>query len=125
MSNRIFPAIAAIAAVGALALAALPSCSSDIAGCNQILVNTIPQDSLNMFVGDSTRVYAAVVNTCPEKISYPVVFSATDASVAAVRQVDDTTAVVRGVAPGLGGFRATARDRVTVYTTVPVRVTAH
>jgi hypothetical protein len=122
MSKRSFLLLASLASVGALSLAALPSCSNALSGCDTVVVLTLPTDSLSLFVGDSARVFAAANSACPQKIGFAVVFSSTDPTILGVRQVDDTTAVVRGVAPGLAGAHAVARDRTTVYSTIPVRV---
>ncbi len=113
------------AALAALLLAfGATACSSPLGSCGVVAVVTAPLDSLVIAAGDSAVMAAQTISSCPATIGPAVTFSSNSTAVATVRAVDDTTAWVRGIAPGRSIIIAQSRDRASIRSGIIARVNA-
>ncbi len=109
-------------AVFLLALAA-SACSSPLGSCGLIIVQTSPADTVRVQVGADAPASARTLSGCPETIAPPVTFQSGDTTIATVRAVNDTAAVVHGVKAGQAVLIAQSRDRTNIRTGIPIKVT--
>lgn len=111
---------AALAAV-MLALGAT-ACSSPLASCGLLAVATAPPDSVSLTVAASDTMFAHVISGCPDKVGPSIDYSSTDTTIAVVRELADTSAVITGVKTGQATIIASAHDRSNIRAGILVRV---
>lgn len=106
--KRARPAGWALLGAGAL-VGLLAACGKDGDGLDDsCLLGFWTTQASQIFVGDSTFVYAHVLPGCGHET--PIAWSSNTPDIATVRAANDTTAVVRGIAPGLARLTATTRN---------------
>ncbi len=111
---------AALAAV-ILALSAT-ACSSPLASCGLLAVETQPADSIGVAVAASDTMFAHVLSGCPDKVGPSIDYSSTDTTIAIVREITDTAAVITGIRAGQATIIAAAHDRSNIRNGILVRV---